>query len=294
MAFPQGWEEPGKILKLTKTVYGLSQAPLAWFNKLSDGLHQDVCIDYYLMFARNEKHIDEAISNMISQGFELRIEDNAAGFLGIDLFRQDNGSIELKQTALIERIIEMLVYRLPHLIQHWLKSRNYSLINLDLVLKRIGTKDTRKGQIGHHRMVINPTDHLTLDYFVDANFSGPWVHEDDQDPSSMKSHTWCVLTLGDMPILWVSKLQKLSQQLELNRELLSTVSTVREDNNGALALANMPVPHMAPCSKHIGVKYHWLCSWINEPSNGIVVQHINSKEQQREILTKLEKNLDMQ
>eukprot|EP00957_Ditylum_brightwellii_P151201 11513308-Ditylum_brightwellii.AAC.1 len=58
--------------------------------------------------ARNEKHIDKAIANMILQGFELRIEDDAAGFLGIDLVRQDDGSIELKQMALIKRIIKMV------------------------------------------------------------------------------------------------------------------------------------------------------------------------------------------
>eukprot|EP00957_Ditylum_brightwellii_P029652 2240945-Ditylum_brightwellii.AAC.1 len=60
------------------------------------------------MFARNERHIDEAIANMISQGFELCIEDDAAGFLGIDLVSQDNGSIEVKQMVLIERIIKMV------------------------------------------------------------------------------------------------------------------------------------------------------------------------------------------
>eukprot|EP00957_Ditylum_brightwellii_P201758 15327096-Ditylum_brightwellii.AAC.1 len=64
----------------------------------------------------------------------------------------------------------------------------------EVVIKRIvryliGTKDTREGQTGYCGMVINPTDALTLDCFVDANFAGLWGHEDDQDPSSAKSCT---------------------------------------------------------------------------------------------------------
>eukprot|EP00957_Ditylum_brightwellii_P173539 13212427-Ditylum_brightwellii.AAC.2 len=35
---PRGWEQPGKVLKLKKSVYGLAHAPLAWFKKLKQGL----------------------------------------------------------------------------------------------------------------------------------------------------------------------------------------------------------------------------------------------------------------
>eukprot|EP00957_Ditylum_brightwellii_P161211 12274400-Ditylum_brightwellii.AAC.1 len=148
----------------------------------------------------------------------------------------------------------------------------------DVAVKRvvhylIGTKGTREGQIGYCGMVINPTDDLTLGCFVDANFAGLWGHEDDQDPRSVKSCTG-----------WL--LKELSQQLELDKESLSTASTMWEDSNGALALAIMSMPCMTPCSKHIGVKYHWFHSWINEPSNGIVVKHTNSKEQRGNISTK--------
>eukprot|EP00957_Ditylum_brightwellii_P123837 9440203-Ditylum_brightwellii.AAC.1 len=67
-----------------------------------------------------------------------------------------------------------------------------------------------------------------------------------------------------LPAKWL--LEELSQQLELGRESLSTLSTVWEDNNGSLALANMIMPHMTPCSKHIG--------------------QINSKEQKWDTLAK--------
>eukprot|EP00957_Ditylum_brightwellii_P210677 15365253-Ditylum_brightwellii.AAC.1 len=97
-------------------------------------------------------------------------------------------------------------------------------------------------------------------------------HKDDQDPSCVKSWTGFVLTLDSTPILWVSRLQmeiaystmeaeyivlshsmrellpacwlmdELVQAFELERELLLTVSMVWEDNNGALILANSPMP----------------------------------------------------
>ena len=93
-------------------------------------------------------------------------------------------------------------------------------------------------------------------------------YEDDQDPVCVKSRTGYVLTLGNCPILWVSRLQSeialstleaeymalsmLMRELLPMRELLQEVgeqidmdfakpsqmhSTVFEDNNGAVGLA---------------------------------------------------------
>eukprot|EP00957_Ditylum_brightwellii_P084926 6457766-Ditylum_brightwellii.AAC.1 len=41
---------------------------------------------------------EDAIQHMMDAGFQLRVEDYAAGFLGIELDQQDDGSIKLKQT----------------------------------------------------------------------------------------------------------------------------------------------------------------------------------------------------
>eukprot|EP00957_Ditylum_brightwellii_P128348 9789104-Ditylum_brightwellii.AAC.1 len=38
MSLPRDYKQPGKVLKLTKSVYGLAQVPLHWFNKLTGGL----------------------------------------------------------------------------------------------------------------------------------------------------------------------------------------------------------------------------------------------------------------
>eukprot|EP00957_Ditylum_brightwellii_P211711 15366495-Ditylum_brightwellii.AAC.3 len=131
MSLPRGWEQPGKVLKLIKSVYGLVQAPLHWFNKLSDGLikvglklsaldpclsigEKGMCIVYVddcLMFAHDVNDIDEIIQKIIEENFLLHVESDVAGFLGIDIECQDVGAIELKQSTSIQRIIDTLSFQ---------------------------------------------------------------------------------------------------------------------------------------------------------------------------------------
>jgi predicted TIM-barrel fold metal-dependent hydrolase len=40
--------------------------------------------------------------NLDQAAFSIQVEDDYAGFLGIDIHQQDNGTIELKQTGLIK------------------------------------------------------------------------------------------------------------------------------------------------------------------------------------------------
>ena len=51
------------------------------------------------------------------------------------------------------------------------------------------------------------TKKFNLDLYVDADFAGLWTYEDDQDPVCVKSRTGVVVTLGDCPIHFASKLQ---------------------------------------------------------------------------------------
>jgi hypothetical protein len=169
-----------------------------------------------------------------------------------------------------------------------------------------GTKD--KG------LIFKPSDDMTLDCYVDADFAGLYGVEDTQDPVCVKSRTGYTLTLGGCPLIWVSKLQTeialstieaeyiaLSQSLrdlipmrrllqEATAGLSLTVnknailySTVFEDNNGALSIALSP--RMTPRTKHIAIKYHHFRSSIGEV-NGIVLEKIDTSKQKADILTK--------
>jgi hypothetical protein len=69
-----------------------------------------------------------------------------------------------------------------------------------------------------------------------------------------------------------------------SRDLAVIKSTVWEDNNPALILANAELPRLTPGSKHFGVKYHWFRSSIKKDE--LEVQRISTYEQTADIFTK--------
>ena len=116
-------------------MYELRQAPLAFFNHLKDLLEKrgfeasnDPCLfvnkntgclllaycDDCIIFHKEERVIDELISSMRDpkdrnlEQFILNVEDDYAGFLGIDIKRYGDGTRELVQTGLIDRILKAL------------------------------------------------------------------------------------------------------------------------------------------------------------------------------------------
>ena len=170
----------------------------------------------------------------------------------------------------------------------------------------IGTHD--KG------IIFKPDLTQGLDCWVDADFSGLYGYEDEQDPVSVKSRTGFVLTLFGCPILWSSKLQTditlsstaaeyvafsmamrelipmraLLQEYAIKLGLghLSTSlvrSTVFEDNQGCLSIVN--VPKMSPRNKYLALKYHFFRSNIGE-DKGIVARYIPTTLQRADIFTK--------
>jgi hypothetical protein len=167
-----------------------------------------------------------------------------------------------------------------------------------------GTKD--KG------LFFTPSDKFEVDCYVDADFAGLWRYEDDQDPVSVKSRTGFILIFAGCPLMWASKLQTeialstteaeyiaLSQSMrdllptrELINEVLqhltidlqgvTTHSTVFEDNQGAIALAN--APKMTPRSKHIGIKYHFFREHVKDGT--VSIKYVKTEDQIADIFTK--------
>jgi hypothetical protein len=125
---PRGFAQPGKVLKLRKSLYGLTQSSRNFFQHLQSKLHaigfescsadpclfvSDKCIclvyvDDTLLFARNKKDIDDTIAALRACNLDLEEEDDVAGFLGILIDRRSDGSIELRQEGLIQRVIDAL------------------------------------------------------------------------------------------------------------------------------------------------------------------------------------------
>jgi len=121
---PRRFEEEGKFLKLQRSLYGLSQSPRHFFEHLTEnlikvGLKQSevepclfiskkviflVYVDYTLYFIPNVSDIDMVLEKLR----ELNVEDDVAGFLGVLIKKLDEGRIEMTQTVLIKRILEVM------------------------------------------------------------------------------------------------------------------------------------------------------------------------------------------
>ena len=71
-----------------------------------------ICLVYVnntLFFARDSKDIEDVINRLKSVStLEVTTEDDGAGFLGVHTNRREDGTIELVQTGLIDRIITPL------------------------------------------------------------------------------------------------------------------------------------------------------------------------------------------
>ena len=94
------------ILKLNRSLYGLKQAAICWFDKLKDGLLAQgwtqpiptlepclfckngvICLVYVddcLFFARDKSQISKYIQEIQNAGFALSIEDDVYAFLGVE------------------------------------------------------------------------------------------------------------------------------------------------------------------------------------------------------------------
>ena len=130
---PRGFGQPGMVLKLKKSLYGLRQSPKNWFNFLKSKLeavglvpatHIDPClfiskdnkviclvyVDDTLFYAQDDKEIDNILDKLRNQeGMTLERENDVAGFLGVQMTRDSaKGTITLTQKGLAERIVEAL------------------------------------------------------------------------------------------------------------------------------------------------------------------------------------------
>ena len=164
-------------------------------------------------------------------------------------------------------------------------------------------------------LIIDPNGPMSLDLWVDADFAGNYTTTESDDPSSVRSRTGLVVTLGSVPVLWKSVVQteialsamesehislstgmrKLIQLravlFELNEHFklglsdeVSTISHVFEDNRACRILATTDPPRMTPRSKSLAVKYHWFRSHLSPES--IVIQDIESAKQKADGFTK--------
>jgi hypothetical protein len=375
---PQCYQQSGKVLKLQRSLYGLAVAPKLFFETLQAALKSrgfvpsktDPCmfvhkkmtclvyVDDCLFFGKHIADINSMIASL-KKDFDLHEEDNVAGFLGIDLNYLKDGSIELLQEGLKDRIIaalgldktvsnsaptptlatplgtdkdddplgESFNYRSVVGMMLYLSSNAHPEIAFAVsqcarfvqaptakhgeALKRIGRYLLHVPLKG---LVIKPNTNLHLELFADADFAGLWGQEDPTDPVSVRSRTGSIVTLGEAPILWKSKLQtetalstmmaeyialsnsmrdlipiksiinEVTDAFEVERDKTAFVTTCWEDNAGCLILANLQEPQTTPRSKFYAIKLHWFREQL--VPNHIEIKKVDTKFQKADLFTK--------
>ena len=125
---PRGFSIPGKVLKLKRNLYGLKQAAKIHYTGVHEKLtalgfkncNTDQClyvsdkaivlvyVDNTLFFACSQKDIDEICQGLKDLGADIEEETDVAGFLGVLIDRRSNGTVQLLQTGLIDRVIKAL------------------------------------------------------------------------------------------------------------------------------------------------------------------------------------------
>ena len=135
MQLPQGYKCNGMTrkthaLKLICNVYGQKQAGRVWNKYMDQGMHEicftpskfDPClydrgsmvflvyIDDCIVFVPDDQAINWVVTNLCtcSQHFTVDDQGDIGDFLGIQVQKQDDGSIRLMQPQLIESIIKDL------------------------------------------------------------------------------------------------------------------------------------------------------------------------------------------
>lgn len=131
VAQPEGFEKVGKehlVYKLIKALYGLRQAPRAWYAKLNSCLEnlgftkcpyehavytrkeggETLIIAVYvddLLVTGSDKDLIEMFKEQMSSNFEMSNLGRLSYYLGIEV-KQSEGYIELKQTGYARKILE--------------------------------------------------------------------------------------------------------------------------------------------------------------------------------------------
>jgi len=118
------------VLKLQKSLYGLVQAPLSWYNHLSKGLHDcgfeqsknDPClfygngvmvlayVDNCIFFSKDSNKID-AVIEKLCKTFDLMVDDiqedaqvNVFSYLGVQVTIDKAGVVTFLQPSLIKKV----------------------------------------------------------------------------------------------------------------------------------------------------------------------------------------------
>ena len=121
------------VIKLKKSLYGLQQAGLNWYEKLKAGLlvreyipsKVDPClfsskdtivlvyVDDVILVSKSEQSILDLI-NLLQEGkenFDFTDKGDIKNYLGVEFSRSRDGSMDMKQEFLVDRIVKAMDFK---------------------------------------------------------------------------------------------------------------------------------------------------------------------------------------
>jgi hypothetical protein len=174
-------------------------------------------------------------------------------------------------------------------------------------VKRLGRYLKGTANMG---FIMRKSDHVRLDCWVDADYAGLWNPDTPNVASNLRSRTGFLLTLGDTPVLWCSRLQSEISLSTMESELIAMSTAMKsliplranykfiatalslpydpltkvfEDNQACIALVTANPPRFTPRAKHIAVKYFWFRRHLSET---LIVEYVASTLQRGDCFTK--------
>ena len=125
---PKMFSVPGKVWKLRKSIYGLKQSPRNYFLHMKQKLEKlgftqsnaDSClfisatvicliyVDDALLVYKDQSAVDDLTKRMTKEGMLFNVESDVAGYLGVLIDRNTDGTIIMRQSGLAKRIVEAL------------------------------------------------------------------------------------------------------------------------------------------------------------------------------------------
>lgn len=162
--------------------------------------------------------------------------------------------------------------------------------------------------------IVSPTGDLNLELYVDADFAGLYGRDPERSSSSVRSRTGYIVFFGGIPLVWRSFLQteislstleseysslshairtlipirslvlELAANLQVPESISTSISsTVFEDNNGALLLANNQ--RITSRTRYFQVKWHFFWEYVKR--GDVKVVYISTDQQKADFLTKM-------
>ena len=94
---------------------------------VSDKVTAVAFVDDILFWSTDEAFINELGSKLRKEGLLLEEEGDAAGYLGIEMTKTEEGLIEMKQTGLIDRVLEALGLGTKYATNKWTPAEGKTL-----------------------------------------------------------------------------------------------------------------------------------------------------------------------